>query len=339
MNCPGAVRRLAGVAASTSARREPACMQAAARTPCRPRYLTSVSPDAPLVNPDSSIIPPPATPSLPTSLPPLLSTEDIIPNAHFNPLTPIISYNCQKRELSELQKPPGLPLLNLNPMQAWIQSFASATRLGMIELDRSVFGVNPIRQDLIRRAVDYELSWLAQGTESSKTLGQVRGTTGKKLPQKGSGGARHGTFRANQMRGGYAAHGPRPHLKTIDIPTKVYHSGIRSALSAKYIQDQLLIVDTLSLPHSKTLKTDLQQRLAKLKLAGKSCFFLVGSDEPATYLIQAADMFETQRAGDKKKALMVANVRHVTVHPLMVNEFVIVDKAAVEVLEEMYHVD
>ena len=140
---------------------------------------------------------------------------------------------------------------------------------------------------------------------------------------------------------GYAAHGPRPHLKTIDLPAKVYHAGIRAALSSKYLQDQLLIVDSLSLPYSKDLKALLHARLASLHIARKSCLFLVGSDEPATHLVQASDLFESKRLdnGKKEKALMAANVRHVTVHPLMMNEIVVLDKAAVEVLEEMYHMD
>ncbi|TPX35544.1 hypothetical protein SmJEL517_g02067 [Synchytrium microbalum] len=265
--------------------------------------------------------------SHPTTSVPSISTERGLLHAN----TPIISFS-DKKHISEVQAPKKANSLlsSSSPLQAWLQSFSTSNYLGLMELDRSVFGVNPIRQDLIRRAIDYELSWLAQGTESSKNLGQVRGSTVKRLTQKGRGAARHGTFRANQMRGGYAAHGPRPHIRTLDIPAKVYQAGLRSALSVKYLQDQLLVVDSLQLDSPS--KVDLFERLQALNISGKSCFFLVGSDQPSTNLIHAADMFESVRLddGSKERALMVANVRHVTVHPLMVNEYVVVDKAAVE---------
>ena len=144
-----------------------------------------------------------------------------------NPSTPIIRYDGERRLVAELTRPAGnvqekegrrrgslltanthqlphldLPAVHLSPVQAWIQSFTTGKCIGMMELDRSVFGVNPKRPDLIRRAIDYELSWLAQGTESSKSLGQVRGSTAKKFPQKGRGAARHGHLRANLMKGG-----------------------------------------------------------------------------------------------------------------------------------------
>lgn len=86
-------------------------------------------------------------------------------------------------------------------VHAWCNSFESGSPMGLLELDRSVFGA-PIRKDLIAHALRYERSWREQGTESSKNLGQVRGSTRKPFPQKGRGKARVGTLRAPHFRGG-----------------------------------------------------------------------------------------------------------------------------------------
>ncbi|TPX72651.1 hypothetical protein SpCBS45565_g00220 [Spizellomyces sp. 'palustris'] len=226
-------------------------------------------------------------------------------------------------------------------VQAFLHSFASGEPIGLIELDRTVFGATP-RSDLMSRAVRYEESWWAAGTESTKALGQVRGSTRKPFPQKGRGKARVGTIRAPQWRGGYRVHGPRPHDKSTDIPRNVYDHAIRSALSAKFAQDQLHIVDSLSMSTDK--KIALFERLHALSLNGKRVYFMYGNEEPEVELIQAANKFKKRAAVPDKglpaeKALLVTSARQVAVSPVLENEFLVLDKMAIEVLEEMYHVD
>ncbi|KAJ3068052.1 54S ribosomal protein L4 mitochondrial [Quaeritorhiza haematococci] len=290
-------------------------------------------------------------------------------DARLNPRTPVLTMMGQVEvgDVAQYQDKENL-WWKSRTVQAWLHSFSSpspspsTTPLGLLELDRSVFGLNPIRQDLIKRGLKYEWSWLQQGTESSKNLGQVRGSTRKPFPQKGRGKARVGTLRAPQFRGGYTVHGPRPHNKSTDIQQKVYDAAIRNALSTKYSQDQLFIVDSLSLP--TTSKSALLERLQSLGIAGRKCYFLYGNEEPEVQLVQTADMFlpdykaESEEEemlleqeeeeltekmgglkGKKRMRVLVSNVRNVAVGPLMENEFVVLDKAAVEVLEEMYRVE
>jgi large subunit ribosomal protein L4 len=223
-------------------------------------------------------------------------------------------------------------------IDSWIHSFNSGQKIGLISLDKNIFGANQ-RKDLIAKAVKYEVSWKEQGTESTKNLGQVRGSTRKPFPQKGRGKARVGTLRAPHFRGGYASHGPRPHNKSTDIPKKVYDAGLRSAISTKYAQDQILIVDSLEL--SQGSKSALEEKLENLLLKGKKVYFIYGDQEPNVKLIKASDFFSKKRNithGEVENPILVSWAQHISVLPILDNEFLVLDKTAVEVLEEMYSI-
>ncbi|KAJ3154863.1 54S ribosomal protein L4 mitochondrial [Geranomyces michiganensis] len=225
------------------------------------------------------------------------------------------------------------------PLNSFLRSFATAAPLGILELDRSVFGCIP-RKDLLARAIRYEEAWRLQGTESTKNLGQVRGSTRKPFQQKGRGKARVGTLRAPQFNGGYIVHGPRPHLQTIDLPRKVYASALRSALSAKFLQNQLLVVDSLHL--DSPLKAALADPLAANDLLNRKVYLLYGSEEPEQNLVLASNKFRNRAADEarelpQEKQILVASARNVMVGPLLENDMLVCDKAAIEALEEMYH--
>ncbi|KAI8808090.1 ribosomal protein L4/L1 family-domain-containing protein [Cladochytrium replicatum] len=229
-----------------------------------------------------------------------------------------------------------------HPVEAFLLSFSNGYPLGMIHLDRSVFAANypRVRQDLIYRALRYEESWREQGTESSKSRSMVRGSSRKAFPQKGRGRARVGTLRATQFVGGYAAHGPRPHNKAIDIPRQMYHFAVRSAISAKFAQDQVVIVDSLTSSdylHSNSVKKDLIEKLTNLKLEGKKLYLVYGSEEPSPILVRLADQFTKKREPNLERPLFVTQAREISVTPIMEAEVLVLDKEAVEVLESMYH--
>jgi large subunit ribosomal protein L4 len=83
-------------------------------------------------------------------------------------------------------------------MKTLYHSFRTGNFLGSLPF---FFYTKP-RQDIIYRCLQYEKSWFKQSTESTKQLGQVRGSTRKPFPQKGRGKARVGTIRSPQFRGG-----------------------------------------------------------------------------------------------------------------------------------------
>ncbi|KAJ3303976.1 hypothetical protein HDV03_003214 [Kappamyces sp. JEL0829] len=140
----------------------------------------------------------------------------------------------------------------------------------------------------------------------------------------------------------YTVHGPRPANKTLDIPRKVYEHGIRASLAAKFFQDQLFVVDKLHLERPD--KTLLKTHLDRLGLEGKKVYFMYGANEPSYPLVTACDMFtkkpkDQHKTPNGEKPLLISPVRHVNVFALMEYDYLILDKEAVEGLEELYRLE
>jgi len=109
-----------------------------------------------------------------------------------------------------------------------------------------------LRVDLLQRMVIYQRAKRRRGTAKTKTLHEISGTTKKPWPQKGLGRARAGTRRAPQFRGGFKAHGPVQRDFSINLPKKVRKFALRVALSTKYAQNSLTIVENLEIGSHKT---------------------------------------------------------------------------------------
>src|SRR5271168_3308992 len=118
---------------------------------------------------------------------------------------------------------------------------------GSLELSDDVFGLEP-RADLIARTVRWQLAKRQAGTQ--KTLGRAEiHRTGKKMyKQKGTGGARHGSARVPQFRGGGRAMGPVLRRHAYDLPKKVRALALRHALSAKVQAGELIVWEDARLP-------------------------------------------------------------------------------------------
>src|SRR6267154_6033550 len=122
---------------------------------------------------------------------------------------------------------------------------------GSLELSDAVFGLEP-RADLIARMVRWQLAKRQAGTH--KTLGRADiHRTGKKMyKQKGTGGARHGSARVPQFRGGGRAMGPVVRSHAHDLPKKVRALALRHALSAKVRDGGLIVIESAQLEAAET---------------------------------------------------------------------------------------
>src|ERR1700677_3385157 len=122
---------------------------------------------------------------------------------------------------------------------------------GSLELSDAIFGLEP-RTDLIARMVRWQLAKRQAGTH--KTLGRAEiHRTGKKMyKQKGTGGARHGSARVPQFRGGGRAMGPVVRSHEHDLPKKVRALALRHALSAKVRAGELIVWEHAQLAEAKT---------------------------------------------------------------------------------------
>ena len=138
------------------------------------------------------------------------------------------------------------------PKQAWVRSFETGEKLGIIELSNFLFGARP-RLDILHRVVVWQRAKIRAGTAKVKDRGEVRGGGRKPRPQKGSGRARQGSIRAPHFVGGGVVHGPRgPISYEYTLPKKVRRMGLRTALSVKFSQGDFQIMDSLQLPSHKT---------------------------------------------------------------------------------------
>ncbi len=134
-------------------------------------------------------------------------------------------------------------------------------KAGQHELSDELFGQVP-RQDIMARVVHWQLAKRRAGTHKTKGMGEVSGTTKKPYKQKGTGNARQGSMRSPQFRTGGRVHGPVVRDHGYDLPKKVRRLGLISALSQKYAEGKLVVLDGAALPNGKT--KDLRARLGAL---------------------------------------------------------------------------
>src|SRR5690606_15868340 len=120
-----------------------------------------------------------------------------------------------------------------------------------MELNPKVFGAE-INEALMHDAVVMYLANQRTGTASTKTRGEVRGGGRKPWRQKGLGRARQGSIRAPQWVGGGVVFGPKPREWRQKMPKKARRQALRSALSAKVQAGELVVLDALTLPETKT---------------------------------------------------------------------------------------
>ncbi|MDB5394207.1 MAG: rplD [Rhodospirillales bacterium] len=123
--------------------------------------------------------------------------------------------------------------------------------VGEIELDDTVFGL-AVREDLIHRAVNWQLAKRRSGNHKTKGISEISGTTKKPYNQKGTGRARQGSLRSPQFRGGARIFGPVVRSHEHDLTKKVRKLALKTALSAKAAAGQLVILDTIETASHKT---------------------------------------------------------------------------------------
>ncbi|MFZ5942530.1 MAG: 50S ribosomal protein L4 [Bacillota bacterium] len=125
------------------------------------------------------------------------------------------------------------------------------SQVGEIELNDEIFGIEP-NESVVHEAVVMQMASLRRGTSSTKSRGEVRGGGRKPWRQKGTGRARVGTIRSPLWRGGAIIFGPKPRDYGYSIPKKKRRLALKSVLSAKVLDGQLIIVDELKFDQPKT---------------------------------------------------------------------------------------
>jgi len=122
---------------------------------------------------------------------------------------------------------------------------------GSVELNETIFGLDP-RSDLIQRCVNWQLAKRQSGNHKAKGRAEINRTGKKMYKQKGTGGARHGSARVPQFRGGGRAFGPVVRSHATDLPKKVRALALKHALSAKAKDGSLIVIENANLEAAKT---------------------------------------------------------------------------------------
>ena len=152
-------------------------------------------------------------------------------------------------------------------------------QVGEMELSPAIFAA-PVNEAAVHEVVVAYLANQRRGTASTKTRGMVRGGGRKPWRQKGTGRARHGSIRSPIWTGGGTVFGPHPRDYSVRLPKKLKRVALRSALTTKYNNNEIIVLDQLSMETPRT--KDVVQLLKNLKVEGKAVL-ITADPSPAVY--------------------------------------------------------
>jgi large subunit ribosomal protein L4 len=192
--------------------------------------------------------------------------------------------------------------------------------VGEIELNEAIFGIEP-NEAVLFDAVVAQRASLRQGNHKVKNRSEVAGGGRKPWRQKGTGRARQGSIRSPQWRGGGIVFGPTPRSYSYKLPKKVRRLALKSALSAKVVEQNFLVLDALTLAAPKT--KEFTKILKDLSLEKKSLFVTADLDENVA--LSARNI----------PGVTVLTANGINVLDLLGHEKVVFTKSAVEKVEEV----
>jgi large subunit ribosomal protein L4 len=192
---------------------------------------------------------------------------------------------------------------------------------GSIELSDEIFGLEP-RQDLIARMIRWQLAKRRAGTHAVQNRADVWRTGKKMYKQKGTGGARHGSARVPQFRGGGRAFGPVVRSHEHDLPKKVRALALRHALSAKAKDGGIMVWSGAELTEPKTKA--LREKFAKIGLG--SALIVDGAEPQANFQLAARNL----------PSIDVLPVQGINVYDILRRDKLVLTKAAVDALEARF---
>ncbi|MDK4491894.1 50S ribosomal protein L4, partial [Fusobacterium necrophorum] len=129
----------------------------------------------------------------------------------------------------------------------------AGNQTGTVEVNEAVFGIEP-NKTVLHEVLTAELAAARQGTAATKTRAMVRGGGRKPFKQKGTGRARQGSIRAPHMVGGGVTFGPQPRSYEKKVNKKVRNLALRSALSAKVANNEVVVLEgAIEAPKTKTI--------------------------------------------------------------------------------------
>lgn len=193
--------------------------------------------------------------------------------------------------------------------------------VGDVELKEDVFGVE-INKEVMHLAVVNQLANKRQGTQSTKTKSEVRGGGIKPWRQKGTGRARQGSIRSAQWIKGGIVLGPKPRSYKYTLPKKVKRIALKSALTSKVSENDILVLDNLSFENIKTKQ--MVKVLNNLKVDSGALIVLMEKNE------------NVEKSARNIPGVKTALVNTINVFDILKYNKFIITKDAVTKVEEVY---
>ena len=193
-------------------------------------------------------------------------------------------------------------------------------QVGDIELNDAVFGVE-VNNHLVHMAVVNQLANNRQGTQSAKTRSEVSGGGRKPWKQKGTGHARQGSTRSPQWTGGGIVFAPKPRDYSFKMNKKEKQLALKSALTSRVLENKFIVVDAIKLEEAKTKK--FAEAMNNLKVS-KALVVLNTND---ANVVRSAKNIPTVKT---------ALTNTINVYDILKYDTVVIDKAAVATIEEVY---
>jgi large subunit ribosomal protein L4 len=191
--------------------------------------------------------------------------------------------------------------------------------VGALELSDEVFAA-PLNEALIYDALKNYQANQRQGTSATKTRGNVSGSGKKLWRQKGTGRARIASLRSPLWKGGGNVHGPQPRDWSYELPKKMKRGALRSALSERLREGNLLVVEDLTLADHKT------KNFVAVAQA-------LGLDQRALF-VDAKPSENFARASRNVPGVTLAADTNVNIYDVLYHEKIVLTRAAVDVLQE-----
>jgi large subunit ribosomal protein L4 len=193
--------------------------------------------------------------------------------------------------------------------------------VGQIDLSDEVFGIE-VNEAAMHQVVKMQLANKRQGTQSTLTRSEVRGGGAKPWRQKGTGRARHGTTRSPIWIKGGVVFAPKPRDYSYTIPKKIKRLAMKSALSSKVADEEIIIVEALASEAGKT--KEMITALKNLKVQGKALVVVDAQNEMVT------------RAASNIPGVKLALVNTLNVYDILNCDKFLITKEAVKQVEEVY---
>lgn len=194
----------------------------------------------------------------------------------------------------------------------------SGKKIKEVKASDEIFAV-PLKEHLLYEAVINYRANQRQGTASTKTRGEVRGGGRKPWRQKGTGRARAGSTRSPIWKGGGTTFGPKPRDYSYSLPKKAKRIALKSVLSMKLAEKQLLIVDAFKLKEPKT-----KEFMALIKNLKLDSALIVDQHDNKNLFLAARNIPKTK----------VIDVSQVTVYDVLNHNWLVLTKKAFDSLTE-----